>query len=218
MNKSQLRHTAISGLVLAVVGCNQAAPVAVSDAKTRTVEAAQFVRDVPSKDDRFLAIAAELRNGEYRVVSDWDRAISSCAYVGLPLILSNAAAETAHGMKIYQAWAKSAGAYFRAANEEQPVGQVIVKESWTPKEVAEVALDSRFAVSDGKYYTPDKPKELFIMFKDDPATSDTDEGWLYGIVAPDGKEVISSGHIKACADCHRQARHDRVFGPKPVAE
>lgn len=176
------------------------------------------MREVPSKDDRFLAIAAELRNGEYRVVSDWDRAISSCAFFALPLVLSDAAAETPHGMKIYQAWAKDAGAYFHAAHEEQPVGQVIVKESWTPKEVAEVALDSRFAVSDGKYYTPDKPKELFIMFKDDPATPGTDEGWLYGIVSPDGKEVISPGHIKACADCHRQARHDRVFGKKPEAK
>jgi hypothetical protein len=50
------------------------------------------------------------------------------------------------------------------------------------------------------------------MFKVDPKTKDTDNGWVYGTVTADGKKVTSSGKVESCMKCHQDAPHDRVFG------
>ena len=50
------------------------------------------------------------------------------------------------------------------------------------------------------------------MFKLDPQTPDTDEGWVYGTVTPDGKKVTSAGKVESCMKCHQRAPHDRLFG------
>jgi hypothetical protein len=42
-------------------------------------------------------------------------------------------------------------------------------------------------------------------------TSGTDEGWVYGTIAPDGT-ITSSGRVRACMSCHVDAPHDRWFG------
>jgi hypothetical protein len=50
------------------------------------------------------------------------------------------------------------------------------------------------------------------MFKLDPKTPGTDEGWVYGTVSADGKQVTSAGRVESCMRCHQKAPHDRLFG------
>jgi hypothetical protein len=121
--------------------------------------------------------------------------------------------------------------------EPSPVGQVVVKESWVPEEVQDdgrplqpirrvleaakvgeyewpLRVDSflPYARKDGRLYHAKEKGPLFIMFKLDPQTPGTDEGWVYGTVTPDGKEVTSAGRVEACMRCHQKAPHDRLFG------
>jgi hypothetical protein len=129
-----------------------------------------------------------------------------------------------HGQKLYFLFALRREAYLNVAAKPQPDGQVIVKESWTAKEATEeertaflrrditsYAEGVPFARRDGKLYRTDKQGELFIMFKtaDQP---DTDQGWVYGTVTPDGKTVTSAGRVESCMRCHQAARHNRLFG------
>jgi hypothetical protein len=53
---------------------------------------------------------------------------------------------------------------------------------------------------------------LFIMMKLDPATPDTDHGWVYGTVAADRVTVTSAGRVASCMGCHESAGFDRLFG------
>jgi hypothetical protein len=52
------------------------------------------------------------------------------------------------------------------------------------------------------------------MFKLDPKTPGTDEGWVYGTVTADGKTVTSAGRVASRMKCHQEAPHDRLFGLK----
>jgi hypothetical protein len=65
-----------------------------------------------------------------------------------------------------------------------------------------------------KHYKASAKAGLFIMFKVDPATPDTDQGWVYGSVSADGQKVTAAGKIASCMNCHQQAPHDRLFGLK----
>ena len=49
------------------------------------------------------------------------------------------------------------------------------------------------------------------MAKLAPETPGTDEGWIYGTVAPDGT-VTSAGLVESCMECHDSAPHERLFG------
>ena len=130
-----------------------------------------------------------------------------------------------HGQKLYFLFARDRQAYLQAAAKPQPQGQVIVKESWTPKAATEeertlfLSRASRsyaegipFARRDGKLYRTDTQGELFIMFKTAAGKADTDQGWVYGTVTPDGKTVTSAGRVASCMNCHKAAKHDRLFG------
>ena len=124
-----------------------------------------------------------------------------------------------HGGKLYSLFfAKDqspAGAYVRKG-QPCPTGQVIVKESWVPEEVKDdgkplepvrrkvkvrqgdglVEKDDSFlpfARKDGRLYHAKEKGPLFIMFKMDPQTPGTDEGWVYGTVTADGKQVTLRG-------------------------
>ncbi|HEY7154555.1 MAG TPA: hypothetical protein VH575_11395 [Gemmataceae bacterium] len=156
-----------------------------------------------------------------------------------------------HGHKLYSIFAKISerGCYF-TEGQTNPVGQVIVKESWLPEEVAEkgpsldvvfpkVEVDMKdakdstkttegeyvfappvrvensfvpYARKDGRLYHASKKGPLFIMYKVAAKTTDTDEGWVYGTVTADGKEVTSAGRVESCMNCHQKAPHDRLFG------
>ncbi|HTU92590.1 MAG TPA: hypothetical protein VMF69_21090 [Gemmataceae bacterium] len=140
-----------------------------------------------------------------------------------------------HGRKLYSIFAKihANGLY------GGEVGQIVVKESWLPEEIADngqflqavshkvkvpakEAKDSTKTVEIDDYYVPYVRKDghlyhaakrgpLFIMFKMDPKTPNTDEGWVYGTVTADGKEVTSAGRVESCMSCHRKAPQ-RLFG------
>jgi len=69
-----------------------------------------------------------------------------------------------------------------------------------------------YLVDGEKAYRIGEPRGLFVMLKKDPATPDTDEGWVYGTVSADGKTVTSSGRVESCMGCHREASRDRLFG------
>src|SRR5262249_7691502 len=105
-----------------------------------------------------------------------------------------------------------------------PVGQVLVKEAWVPERVADdgkplphVQRSANqqmipYARKNDKLYHAREKGSLFIMFKMDPRTPDTDQGWVYGTVTSDRQKVTSVGRVESCMKCHEQAPHDRLFG------
>lgn len=146
-----------------------------------------------------------------------------------------------HGQKLYSLFVKQRDAYgFMDAKKVSPapVGQVIIKQSWVPDEVVGVKIDGQkfregiivtptkekqpalftgdhfwpYAQKDGKVFKAAKQADLFIMVKLDPMTPGTDDGWVYGTVTPDGKQVTSSGRVQSCMKCHQDAKNDRQFG------
>lgn len=150
-----------------------------------------------------------------------------------------------HGRKLYFLFASNRDAYSKLEKESQPVGQVLVKESWRPVKVdskrprgkestplteqvypfPSVGIDViygrtkdtwwpsfPYATIDGVWYCAQEKSGLFIMTKLDPRTPDTDDGWVYGTVSPDGKRVTTSGRVTSCMECHRESSHDRMLG------
>jgi hypothetical protein len=134
---------------------------------------------------------------------------------------SNSDDSPTHGRKMYVLFAKQMTADSYVA-DNSPVGQAIVKEAWVPEEVKDngklpsVKRNGKkvvpYAKKDGKLYHAAEKSALFIMFKMDPQTPDTDEGWVYGTVTPDGKSVTSAGRVESCMKCHQKAPHDKLFG------
>src|SRR5579862_8672445 len=123
---------------------------------------------------------------------------------------------------------------YAAVGQPNPIGQIVVKESWKSEEVdattpltpaertvyihrgeAVVEESIRFIPyakqGDHLYHAVSKA-ELFIMFKRDPKTPGTDEGWVYGTVSTDRKQVLTVGRVESCMGCHRDAPYDRLFG------
>jgi hypothetical protein len=143
--------------------------------------------------------------------------------------------EATHGKKLYSVFAKDRHAYAKIAKlKTAPVGQIVVKQSWVPEEVsgkeaetARVNADKAakelpigrefnpYVIRDGKVYKAAKQSDLFVMLKLDPATSNTDHGWVYGTVTPDGKTATSGGRVESCMKCHTEAKTDRLFGMYP---
>lgn len=135
-----------------------------------------------------------------------------------------------HGQKLYMLFAKDRAAYLATRQKTNPVGQVLVKQSWTPLEVPDDGLPLQqkavhaprkqgfgdsyipFVRRDGKLFKASEQAELFIMMKLDPTTPDTDDGWVYGTVAPDGSRVTSVGKVQSCMRCHTKDTTDRLFG------
>jgi hypothetical protein len=127
-----------------------------------------------------------------------------------------------HGQKLYSVFAKDHAAYPMTSN----VGQVVVKESYQPELVTDpnfqwsppwngsnIEADHfyPYAQKDGKTYKAASLAGLFLMYRVDPATPNSDDGWVYAIVSPD-KKVTSSGKIALCVGCHENADHGRLFG------
>lgn len=122
-----------------------------------------------------------------------------------------------HGNKLYQLYVEDQEAYYDYKYIQQPLGQIIVKETWNVAEVDSfksniVRLQNK---NDNKWYTPTKVSQLFIMFKENPSDKN-DLGWVYGIVdmekGMDSVEVLSSGNLSSCISCHKDTKYDRIFG------
>lgn len=132
--------------------------------------------------------------------------------------------QESHGDKLYLLFAAKRDEYMDADKSASPHGQVVVKESW--QAIAQNGVGNDFyvnhasgnqitnqATKNGQHFKLGKPKELFIMYKVDPSTPGTDEGWVYGVVAADKLSVIESGKLTNCMECHVDAGPDRLFGP-----
>lgn len=183
-------------------------------------------------DDHMLEVAK--RYESYRLlVPNLNIVATDCRPIGFAdtsLYFSKSTDSQTHGKKMYVVFAKDVpdGVYsYVPKGNAAPLGQAIVKEAWTAEEVVDdnKALWTMPSVrrkgnptfvpylrKDGKLYHAAEKSALFIMFKLDPQTPDTDEGWVYGTVTPDGKMVTSAGKVESCMKCHQKAPHDRLFG------
>ena len=106
--------------------------------------------------------------------------------------------------KLYSVFAKNDDAYPNGPHD----GQVVVKQSWKVELVPDAgrrrsarstarptpSIDADhfypYAQGDGGVYRAGAPAGLFIMFRLDPATPDTDEGWVYATVSPAGQVTV----------------------------
>ena len=121
-----------------------------------------------------------------------------------------------HGRKIYALFAKDELSFRLAPTNEQPVGQVVVKEAWAPKEVnvgGKPTGDRDMVHYQGKAFARGESRGLFLIFKVDPATPGTDNGWVYATTAADRTTITACGLLPTCADCHNRGGKDRLFGP-----
>jgi hypothetical protein len=213
------------GLVGAGCGCGWAATPADPPAKTNPPAFAAELKDAAAKYTSW---------GRVDDLSRW--APELCRIPPPPQARFSASKdEGTHGKKLYSVFAKDRHAYARIARlKESKVGQVVVKQSWLPEEVTgKEADDARaaaekiakelpagrdfnpYAIRDGKVYKASKQGDLFVMLKLDPATPNTDTGWVYGTVTSDGKTVTSGGRVESCMKCHTEAKTDRLFGLYP---
>ena len=133
-------------------------------------------------------------------------------------LVSRSRDEVSHGRKLYFLYARDVAAYRSAAARNQPVDQGFVKKSFEPLKVD--ANDLQFktdayrgrAVSRaGQRWRIGSPQDLFVMYKLDPSTPNTDNGWVYGTITRSG-EVTSAGRVASCMECHLEAKNDRMFG------
>lgn len=121
-----------------------------------------------------------------------------------------------HGESLFYLFIKELGPYRRGGN--QPFGQVIVKQTWKPRKVNKENRGNWVNLvegKDGNWYRPGEQDALFIMYKTDEAETDTDDGWVYGIVHPFRKEVLEMGKLQNCMGCHQKNGKKRVFGLPP---
>ncbi|MFO0633031.1 MAG: cytochrome P460 family protein [Nannocystaceae bacterium] len=143
--------------------------------------------------------------------------------------MSAAAGDGGHAQKVFVLYAADAMAYWKATDvkAELPstlapahtlssrgdVRQVLVKESFVPAKPGSgtaVHAHVRAARKDGESFVAGEPMGLFVMAQLAGKPADTDDGWIYATIAPDGA-VRESGVIASCRDCHAQQR-DRIFG------
>jgi hypothetical protein len=232
MRKRTLWMVAI-GIVLGLVGCVDTQP----EEKPAGANVPPVTKEEPTDPykDRLLQIAAE-----YETYQQPDRGLRltyvMCAMPqSTPILrLSKSGDGETHGRKLYFMYAKDlwnsrlrdfrGGSYINFPDKTAPVGQVIVKQSWVPEELPpgvtpdfsfvpfQNGLPTGTVKRDGKTYRAVRQGELFVMFKLDPSTPDTDNGWVYGNVSADGKKVLGVGRLETCMKCHQDAAHDRLFG------
>lgn len=115
-----------------------------------------------------------------------------------------------HGQKIFKLFVKDDNAY--AYKTPQPDGQVLVKATWhATKTNNPEKHKGLLQLNDSLYLKPADKAEYFIMYKAGKVNYPTDEGWIYGIVSSDGKEVIKKGLIQSCISCHKESQSDRML-------
>lgn len=236
-----LRIAAVALSALALTALRERPVFAEEPADQLTAEQRALILDAAKKYTLFGLVKPEP-----------DRSPANCFAPGPsvhPALSEAKTGDDGHGTKLYYLFAKDFGAYrvgtglyvdwskqfpgmqpatppAKLVDGKQPVGQVIVKESWTDHVVAKdeaAPTDAPklpgFAVPttwlDGVAHRVGERSALFIMAKvgqaDAPAT---DAGWVYATVTPDGERVTSGGLLPRCMGCHQQAKADRLFGPK----
>lgn len=173
----------------------------------------------PKFHKQLLQIAAEYQG--YGKVDDMTRwAPTLCMMPPPPKArLSKSKDSGTHGKKLYYLFAKHRNEYME--NKTDVAGQVVVKESWgaPSTEALKANIDKSAAKAAAKEttsaFTTDvlgAKSGLYIMYRADAKSPDTDDGWIYGTVTADGKTVTSAGRVQSCMSCHISAPHGRLFG------
>jgi hypothetical protein len=206
-------------------------------AERRPIESPSTLRSRSVHEDfdaRLRQIALEYKNWT-RVSDQAQWAPASClpprARSGIQMSASDAFGS--HGRKLYYLFAQDWKGYMQATGLEtkadtfgrNPAGQAVVKESWFAEPVTGAMVpfagygmerqnSDTAKGADGQKYRAGAKGDLFIMFKVDPLTPGTDNGWVYGTTTPDGSVVTSVGRVQSCMNCHVQAPYDRLFGAK----
>lgn len=231
MNKLGMAVLAMGGLLVGSVGCGQndhgrqAAPETVKEPP-----AGSALKAGAPFDARLLELARTYKS--FGVVDDELRSanVLCMAYaIKSPWRFSASKDQYSHGQKLYLLYANQTKdkTYIRQ-DDQYPPGFAVVKEAWIPEEdrgqadkdkenrgrAEKFTFTIRYdaVMRDGKRYYASRKFGLFIMYKTDTGTPDTDDGWVYGTVTPDGEEVMSAGRVENCMECHRRAPHDRLFG------
>jgi hypothetical protein len=99
------------------------------------------------------------------------------------------------GKKLFYVYAKDRDAYMKGESVE---GQYVVKESYEARNVRPHGT-----------VLPGKKLDLYIILR--AAVKDSDDGWVYATVSPEGR-VTAAGKIESCASCHKLAKNERLFG------
>jgi hypothetical protein len=128
------------------------------------------------------------------------------------LRLSKSEEADTHGRKLYYLYAKDRAAYLDIAKKSVKPGQAIIKQSWHAETADDERANAPNAAQNAHRYRAGKQGPLFIMYKLDADTPETDKGWVYGTLSSDGKHVTSAGRVASCMACHQDAPHDRLFG------
>lgn len=226
---------ALACLSIALAGCFTDNQQSGSDPNKVTDAATAEKQEPPDARPRLLEIAKEYK--DYELIDGKPRwAPAPCAAAGFSEAMpdkskpsfSASSDSGTHGRKLYVLFAKQiwsgpvepgrsyTSSYTAMPKGKAPVGQVIVKQSWQPEEVP--AADAKgaellnFAVKAGKLYRRGLPADLFVMYKLERGTPGTHDGWVYGVVTPDGKTVKEAGRLANCMGCHQDAPHDKLFG------
>jgi len=207
------------------------------DAATLTPDAAADVAapmpDTSPAIDPALAAQARAFAAEYpawgRVDDElrWAPGLCRIPLPGIPR-MSASDDDATHGRKLYSVFAKNHDAYPKGPH----TGQVVVKESWVP-EAADPSIMFQpekfraypdggdhfypYARNDaGMVYRAARPAGLYIMFKLEAGTPNTDGGWAYATITAEG-QLTAAGRIQSCIGCHQEAEYDRLFGvPKSI--
>jgi hypothetical protein len=187
--------------VLAAAGCHPR-----SDARSDRVDPS--TPQAPVDLNAVVLSAAKAYRSYPRVSNAANWAPELCIAVRTDPRMSDATPGSPHGRKLYHLYAKQAEDYLRtpspSARPTSRVGQVLVKEAFTP----ETDAQGRPVLG--------APAGLFVMALLDPATPGTDQGWVYGVTTPDHKAVIEAGAIASCMKCHEQTGPGRLFGLRDV--
>ncbi|MFL5305236.1 MAG: hypothetical protein ACJ8F1_08485 [Polyangia bacterium] len=136
---------------------------------------------------------------------------------------SQSSDSSTHGQKLYSVFAKNRMAYPAGPQ----TGQVVVKQSWRAEKVDAGRYEPTsyrgdggsptadhfypYASGDGGVFRTGDFAGLYMMWRVDPPTPDTDQGWVYATILPSG-EVTSAGRVSSCMGCHEVATHERLFG------
>ena len=135
--------------------------------------------------------------------------------------LSRSDDEATHGKKLYTLFAAKVDLITRtytgearfAGNKQPLTDQVIVKESFIAEELKKGEENFHSpAGPDGKRYKAGAKGPLFVMYQTDAKDPNSDDGWVYGTLTPDGKTVTGVGRLENCMSCHQKAPHGRLFG------
>ncbi|MEM9187925.1 MAG: hypothetical protein AAGF12_02020 [Myxococcota bacterium] len=190
-------------------------------------------RDTPDQrtrsfDREIMAIANDFRTwGRVDDQSRWAPGLCAMPYPGNAQFTASTHTDSHGGNKLYTISALVPEDYgFFPTQLADPVPdalagveQAIVKDSYHPREVGPANRNEVIrrgagtvpAERDGHLYALGEPIGLYIMLRLREPTVETDEGWVYATVLPDGR-ISAAGRVRSCMECHRDAPFGRLFG------